>query len=237
VIVRFAILVLLIAADAEAGPSELGWLGATEVLPARAFEPQVRLTDRDDLGDTRIRETSLVAGAQIGITDRLELTLPFEASYLSAVGVEPALHLRRYGVELRYRFTERPSRVAPLLRLAVFDDVLRRDVTRTEIDAGLSYRRGRVFAGGELGVTADVTRGGLFLVVRPGAGVTYEVTAGLRLGGELHVELDRETGGTSWAVAGPSVAWRHGGFWLAATYGVGLSNIASAPRIVWGGSF
>jgi hypothetical protein len=232
-----ALLVLAIAGDAAADRAHFGWLGGTETLEARAVEIQTRIFERNDLGDTRIRETSLWSGIQIGITDRLELTLPAELSRFSAVGLEDDFALRRYGAQVRYRFVDRKSSVVPVVRFELDRDVIRRDVVHAELDGTVSYVRGRMFAAATVGITAEGSRGGLFLIIRPGAGVSYEVANHLRLGGEIHAELDRESDDLSWIVAGPSIAWTHGRFWLAATYGIGFQNISSAPRLVWGAAF
>lgn len=228
---------VLVPTPALAGPGQFGWLGTTELLATRDAEPQVRITDQNDLGATRIRDTTLWAGVQVGVTDRLELTLPIEASWSSAVGLEPQLALERYGAEVRYRFVDRKSCLVPVVRFGIHDDLVRRSFTRGELDAILSFTHGRLIAGGELGVTTDASTQSFHLLIRTGAGAGYLVRDNLRLGGELHAEIDRESGGTSWVVAGPSLAWRHGNFWLAATYAFGISNINSAPRLLWGGSF
>jgi hypothetical protein len=229
--------ILLATADAHAGRSQFGWLGATETLEPRALELQIQLTEHNDLGSTRIRETTLGLAGALGVTDRLELVFPFETSWMSAVGLEDEFALRRYGAGLRYRFTDRASSVSPVLRFTLERDVLRRDVNHGELDATISYRRGRMLAAAELGLAADASRGGLFLLVRPGAGINVEVARDLRLGAELHAELDRESGGTSWLVAGPSLSWTYSRFWIAATYAIGFSNISSAPRLVWAAAF
>jgi len=33
---------------------------------------------------------------------------------------------------------------------------------------------------------------------------------------------------------GPSLGWSHGRFWLSAAFGVGVYQIKTAPRVVWG---
>ena len=77
------------------------WLPELDVVPARAVEVELRTTEHEDLGATRIRDTVVWAGVQVGITDRLELGLPAELAYTSAVGLEPSFALRSFGAELR----------------------------------------------------------------------------------------------------------------------------------------
>jgi hypothetical protein len=234
---RALVIIALLATPAHAGRSSFGWFEGTDVLDERAVELQTRLTERNDLGDTRIRETTLWLGPQVGITNQLELTLPFEMGSTSAVGIDQDFALRQHGAELRYRFTERDNAIAPLAKLSVIRDVVRRDAIHAELDAAVSYTIRGVYVGGSLGVIGDVNRGGLRLTVRPALAASIAVTGYLRAGAELHAELERESGATSWIVAGPSASWTHGRFWLSATYGIGLSNISSAPRLVWAVAF
>jgi hypothetical protein len=235
-----ALLVLASGArSAAADRGHFGWLGGTDVLAAREVEVQVRVTERNDLGDTQIREAALWIGPAIGVTDRLELTLPAELSRRSAIGLPPDFALRRYGAELRYRFadtTPAPA-VAPLLRFAVQRDVIRRDLFHAELDGAVSLQRGCIFAAAEVGVIAEINFGGLHIELRPGAGVSVGVGHELRLGAEVHAEIDRDPGGTRWLAAGPSLGWVHGRSWLAGTYAIGISSIASAPRLAWGIAF
>ena len=116
-------------------------------------------------------------------------------------------------------------------------DVIRRDVVHAELDTTLAFTRGRVVVAGELGITGDVNRGGLRMLLRPSAGASVRIVGELRAGGELHAELPRESGATSWIVAGPTLGWRHGRFWLAAHYGFGVRAIRRAPRLVWSVAF
>ncbi|MDQ3338713.1 MAG: hypothetical protein M4D80_26405 [Myxococcota bacterium] len=234
---RALLIIALLAAPAYAGRTYFGWFGGTDVLDERAVELQTRLTERNDLGDTRIRDTTLWVGPQIGITKQLELTLPVEMIWASAVGFEQDFALRRYGADLRYRFTDRDKAIAPLVMLSVTRDVVRRDVIHAELDAAVSYTFGRIYAAGAIGVVGDVNRGGLRLTVRPAVAASVGITGDLRAGAELHAELERDSGATSWIVAGPSASWTHGRFWLSATYGIGVKNISSAPRLVWAMAF
>lgn len=214
------------------------WLPEPAVLPERGVEIELRTTEHENLGDTHIRDTVVWTGVQVGITDRLELTLPAEFAYSSAVGMEPALGFRGFAAELRYRFVDRDARLAPLARFAIVRDVVRRDVVHAELDATLAFTHGRVVVAGELGITGDVNRvGGLRMLLRPSAGASVRIVDELRAGAEVHAELPRESGATRWIVAGPTLAWRHGRFWLAAHYGFGVSNVDRVPRFVWSVAF
>jgi len=234
---RALAIVAVLATPADAGRTHFGWFEGTDVLAERAVELQVRLTERNDLGDTRIRETAVRLGPQLGITRQLELTLPVELVWASAVGVEQDFALRRYGADLRYRFTDRENALAPVAKLSITRDVVRRDVIHAELDAALSYAVSRFYAAGSVGIVGDVNRGGLRLTLRPAFAASIAITDELRAGVELHAELERDSGATSWIVAGPSLGWTHGRFWLSATYGFGIENIGSAPRLVWAVAF
>src|SRR5690349_23017208 len=98
---RSALIVLLATVStADAQRTSFGWLGGTEVVAAGTAELEVRVAERDDVGDVHLRESSLWSGARVGLSDRVELTLPVELAWRSAVGVDPQLALRRYGAEL-----------------------------------------------------------------------------------------------------------------------------------------
>jgi hypothetical protein len=212
-----------------------GWIPDTDTLADRSVEIETRVTEHEVLGDTRIRETIWWTAVRIGITDRLELALPAELSWFSATGIEQDFSLRSYGAQLRYRIASEP--LVPVLRLGVTRDVIRRDVVHAELDATVAYARGRFAIAGELGLTADVNHGGLRMLLRPSAGASFLVIDDLRLGAEVHAELDCDAGSDSWSVAGPTLAWTHGRFWLAAHYGFGVSNIDRATRLAWGAAF
>ncbi len=234
---RALVIVALLGTPASAGRTFFGWFEGTDVLDDRTVELQTRLTERNDLGDTRIRDTALWLGPQIGITNHLELTLPVEMVWTSAVGIDQDFALRRYGAELRYRVTDRDHALAPVAKLSATRDVVRRDVIHAELDTAVSYTTGRLYAGGSIGVVGDVNRGGLRLTVRPAVAAAISVTDELRVGAELHAELERDRGSTSWIVAGPSVSWTHGRCWVSATYGLGIKDVSSAPRLVWAIAF
>jgi hypothetical protein len=234
---RALVIVALLASRADAGRSYFGWFEGTDVLEERAVELQTRLTERNDLGDTRIRDTTLWLGPQIGITNGLELTLPLEMSWSSAVGIEHDFALRRYGADLRYRFTDRKNAIAPLAKLSVTRDVVRRDAIHAELNAAVSYMSGRLYAGGSIGLAGDVNRGGLRLTLRPAVAASVAITDNVRAGAELQADLERNSGAMSWIVVGPAMSWTHARFWLSATYGIGVKNISSAPRLVWAMAF
>jgi len=59
---------------------------------------------------------------------------------------------------------------------------------------------------------------------------TVELPAGFRLGGEIFSEKELKTAGESELWAGPSLAYGRGRFWLAATFGFGLTDDASLHR-------
>jgi hypothetical protein len=232
---RTLVIIALATTPAYAGHTDFGWFEGTDVLDEKAVELQTRLTERNDLGETRLRDTTLSLGAQVGITNHLELTLPIEMTASSSVGIEEDFRMRRYGAELRYQFTD--AALTPLAKLSVTRDVVRRDAVRAEVDAAISYTLGGFYIGASLGVVGDANRGGLQVIVRPALATSIAVTDEIRTGAEIHAELETESGATSWIIAGPSASWTHGRFWLSATYGIGLDNIRSAPRLVWSVAF
>jgi len=223
---------------AGAGVTPYGWLYGTDVIPERGAEIQTWIAEENGKASPADRRnTALWWGAVIGITDRLELALPVELLWREEGGGAPELALRRYGVEARYRFVsqdpvEAPP-LAPLVRVAVKRDVLVRDRVRAEADVVASYRAGRVHALVDLGVTGDLGRTSHF-ELHPGAGVSVEIAGELRLGAEAYAELSLDDEAEGWAAVGPNLAWTHGRFWLAAAFGIGVYQIDTAPRVVWG---
>jgi len=245
--VRAALAVLVVSGlvavapgTADAGRSQYGWLYGTEVMPERGAELQSWVGERN--GHNNNQETSLWWGALVGVTDKLELAFPVEFIWLRTdAGMPATFTVDKFGVEARYRLvTQDPEQApafAPLLRVAVKRDVTIRNVTRGEADFVASYQKGRFHALVDAGFIADISPDSQHYEFRPGAGVSIQVKGDLRLGGEIYSELSLDDKGTSWAGAGPNLAWTHGRFWLSASYLVGIHKINNAPRAVWGIAF
>jgi hypothetical protein len=225
---------------ADAGRSQYGWLYGTEVMPERGAEVQTWVAEENGRNNTNLKETSLWWGALVGVTDQLELAFPVEFVWLRADG--PAnFTVDKFGIEARYRLVSQDPEdapdFAPLVRVAVKRDVTVRDVTRVEGDLVASYQKGRFHALVDAGFIGDLGPDKLHFEFRPGAGVSIRVKGELRLGGEVYSELSLDDNGTSWAAAGPDIAWTHGRFWLSASYLIGIHKIDNAPRAVWGIAF
>ena len=233
--------VLAIPAGAEAGRSQYGWLYGSEVLPERGVELQTWVYERNDRTDANLKETSLWWGAIVGVTDRLELVFPVEFLWLkSDASPNATFTVEKFGVEARYRFVktdpENPNGIAPLLRIAAKRDIAVRDHAIVEADFVASYQAGRFHGLVDLGVVARVSSDDSRVEVRPGAGVAIEVKTDLRIGAEFYSELNLDSAlkQSRWAGVGPNMAWTHGRFWLSASYLVGVYQISTAPRVVWG---
>ena len=233
--------VLAISTGAEAGRSQYGWLYGSEVLPERGVEIQSWVYERDDRTDAHLRETSLWWGVLVGVTDRFELVFPVEFQWLRAEGAPNATFtMEKFGVEARYRFTktdsEHPDGFTPLLRIAAKRDVTVRNVTVVEADFVASYRSGRFHGLIDLGIVSRTSPDASHVEVRPGGGIAIEVKDDLRFGAEFYSELnlDDELKQSRWAGVGPNMAWTHGRFWLSASFLIGVYQIKTAPRFVWG---
>jgi hypothetical protein len=137
-------------------------------------------------------------------------SLRFHASWLLAdKGAWP--------VDVRLR-AEYGQRVAPgTPNTGWFTAILSRDLGRLNLTANL---------GGYLEM-ADVETVPYFV---GSFASTVELPAGFRLGGEVFSEKELKTGGESELWAGPSLAYGRGRFWLAATFGFGLTDDASLHR-------
>jgi hypothetical protein len=227
--------------DAAAGRSYYGWLYGTEVMPERGAELQSWIVEENNRGDGHANTSLFWWGALIGVTDQLELALPLEMTWTEADGVEPSFNFQRFGVEARYRFVsqdpEDAPEIAPLARVAVKRDVVVRDIVRVEADFVVSFERGRLHLLADAGFVGEISRHDSQLQVRPGAGISVRAVGDLRLGAEVYSELSLESGGTSWVTVGPNLAWTHGRFWLSAALGIGVLNIKTAPRLMWGIAF
>lgn len=240
-LVTVAVAVAVLAAvptTAGAGRTPYGWLDGTEVIPERGAEIQTWLSEENGKPPADVHDTWLAWGALVGATDRLELALPIEMLWREADGVAPSFTVRRFGAEARYRFVtqdpvEAPA-IAPLVRIAVKRDVAVRDRVRVEADLVVSYQSGRLHALIDVGGVAELGRDDSHFELRPGAGVSVAVVGDLRLGAEVYAELSADDERESWAVVGPNLAWTHGRFWLSAAFGIGVYQIDTAPRIVWG---
>lgn len=232
---------MALAAPASAGRTHYAWINGTEVVPERGVELETWVQDLDNVGELERDETALSWSAIVGITDRLELALPIEMSWTRTGNTPGSTQLDRWGAEARYRFAsadpvDAPALV-PLLRVAIKREVDERRAANVEVEAIVTYERGCVHA------IASVTGRQLFregedsLLVRPMAGVSVAVTGELRVGAEAIASLVPRGAGTDWVAAGPSVAWTHGRFWLAASAPIGISEIDAAPRLRWGIAF
>jgi hypothetical protein len=235
-----------IPTPAFAGRTFYGWLYGTEVMPERGVELQTWVLERDSFGPGAMseKETDLWVGPLVGLTDQLELALPVEFEWLDSDGTNADFTMRRYGAELRYRLVsqdpvEAPP-IAPLVRIAAKRDVIVRGATIVEADLVASYQSGRLHALVDLGGVATLAaadEGGSHFQARPGAGVSIKVTDTLRLGGELYGEIDVDDNATRWLAVGPNMAYTQGRFWMSAAYGIGLTGITAAPRVMWGVAF
>ena len=239
-----AVLALLVAEGAaHAGRSHFGWLYDTETVPERGVELEQWVSDQHRQGPTHAAETAVWWGPVIGITDQLELAVPIEWAWTKSDVQPPRTFLARYGAELRWRLVsadpvDAPAWV-PYVRVAIKKPVTETEAAEVEGDAVVSYTCGRVHAVANLGLYGDVHPGDDVWATRSGAGVSIEVTDELRLGAEAYGELGfaGASSDDDWATVGPNLSWTHGRFWLSASFGVGVYQIQSAPRIKWAVAF
>jgi hypothetical protein len=232
---------VVLAAPAQAGRSRFGWLYDNEVLPERGVELQTWVYERNGRTDVNLKETSIWWGVLVGVTDQLELAFPVELEWLrSDAKPEATFTVEKFGAEARYRFTkqdlENPDGVGTLVRLAAKRDVGVRDRLLLEGDLVLGYTAGPVHLNIDAGFAAKITRDDREFTLRPGLGLAFEVKKDLWFGAEVYgeVNLDQDLKQTRWFGVGPGMAWTHGRFWLSASYLVGVYQIDSAPRVIWG---
>jgi hypothetical protein len=233
--------------SAHAGRTFFGWLYGSEVMPERGVELQSWLTEENYKGAS---SDSWLFGAQVGITDQLELGFPIEFLWLKTDGAMPGDPPRvidrfdRFGIEARYRFVSQDAvdapAIAPLLRVGVDRMIAERDGIRPSADFVISWETGivQVLANvgfvGELGLTGDD-----HYELHQGAGVSILAADDLRVGAETYSEVRIDDRDASWIIAGPNLSWTHGRFWISGAFGVGLvqDRIKTAPRVQWGIAF
>jgi hypothetical protein len=227
---------------AHAGRRHLAWSYGTEVLPERGYEIESWIDGELGKGDVDLDETRLGWALSIGITDRLELRLPAQIAWQRA-DADPAARttIDRYGVEARWRLVssdpvDAPA-IVPLIRIAALHQASERDAGRFEVDAIVSYTRGKIFVLADLGAVATIRRGDDSYAVHPGGGVSVLVTGDVRLGAEVHAQLIARGQGIEWMTAGPTLGWTHGRGWLTVSAAIGVFGIIAAPRIDWGVAF
>jgi hypothetical protein len=228
---------------ADAGRTNYGWLYGDEVLPKRGVEIQTWVYERNGRIDDTVRETLMWWGALVGVTDQLELVFPSEWIWREIEGIDGATFtLEKFGVEARYRFNkldlENPDGVAPLFRIAAKRDVTARGTTIGEADFVLGYRKKRFHAQLDLGITTRIDKDETKVELRPGAGIAIAVKDELRFGaevyGEIFVDSDDQVKKQSWLGVGPNISWTYGRFWLSASFLIGVYQIETAPRLIWG---
>lgn len=239
-----ALLLVLLAGTAHAGRSRFGWLYDTETVPERGVELEQWLWDQRRQGPDHTNETNIWWAPVIGVTDQLELALPIVWGWSKGDVANAKTALLYYGAEARYRLVssdpvEAPAWV-PLIRVGVKKPVYESEAAQLEADAVITYDQDRVHATLDLGVVDDVHNGPDVMQTHSGAGVTIGVTDELGVGVEAYGEFHLSSGASEnedWMVVGPDLSWTHGRFWLSASYGIGVYQISSAPRMKWGIAF
>jgi hypothetical protein len=251
----FAVLLAtcLLSGTAHAGRSFFGWLQGTEVMPERGVELQSWMVEENDryttVANPDSEYTALWVAPVIGVTDQLELLFPNEFEWGASDPTDPTAPVgpphftwRRYGIGARYRFVSQDTVEAPplvpLVQASVKRDVTVRDLVRVEGGGSLSYEVGRVLALAEVGYIGEFGgKPGHHNEIRPAVGVSISVTDELRLGAEYYSELTFDTVTKSWAAIGPDLSWTHGRFWISGAFGIGLYQVHTAPRVMWGIAF
>jgi len=222
---------VLYALPAHAGRTSYGWLLATDTTPAGGLDVGTAIYEHDDLGPFHERSIALLWTPAVGLTDNLELDVPFELVSRSADDIAPGFAFARYGAELRYRLPPRSSSLRGVARFALWRDVAILTQVRSELELAASYDQGPARVEADLGLVVDVNIGNLHTELRPGVGANVRVIDELRLGAELHAELAQDSTTTSWAIVGPDIAWTNGRFWASGVIGFGVHQITAAPRL------
>lgn len=236
-----ALVLVSVPATAHAGRTFYGWLYGTEVMPERGVEI-INLIDEENGrgGDADIHWTTWGFSAEVGVTDQLSVVFPMEFVWRDSAMTEPSFSFSEFGIEGRYRLVssdpvDAPP-LAPLLRVAVKRSVLARDTLIAEADlvASTTTESGSVHALVDLGYVGQYLGDETVHELRPGAGVSVKVVGDLRLGAEVFASFNVEDSADRWVVVGPNAAWTQGRMWVSASFGIGVYQIDTAPRAVWG---
>lgn len=227
---------------ANAGRTFYGWLYGTEVVPERGVEITNTIDEENGRDPNNIHWTTWGFTAEVGVTDQLTIAFPMDFVWRDndSPMSSPSFTFDQFGVEARYRLVsadpvDAPP-VAPLIRVGVKRDVIARDTLVAEADFVVSTTT----ESGSVHALLDVGYVGRFLgdithnEIRPGAGVSFKVAGDLRLGVEGYAEISLDDNKESWAIVGPNLAWSHGRIWVSASFGIGVYQIETAPRAVWG---
>ena len=140
-----------------------------------------------------------------------------------------------------------------VVRVGLHRVIRTRDVMEFNTGLSGSLEQGKVHALADVNFVGDVDfndktepagatmKDGSTFEVRAGAGVSVEVIDDLRFGAEAFSVIGLSTppmgSEKTWVIAGPNASWTHGRFWMSAMYGIGISNIGTAPRVQWGIAF
>jgi hypothetical protein len=238
-----ALALLSAPGTAHAGRTFYGWLYGTEVIPERGVELTNTIDEENGREPGDLHWTRWGFSAEVGVTDQLTVAFPMDFVWRDGAMATPSFSFEQFGLEARYRFVsgdpvEAPP-FAPLARIAVKRDVLARDTTIAEADlvASTTTESGSVHALVDVGFVGAISPDAHHFELRPGAGVSFKVVGDLRLGVEAFAELSLDDKEESWAAAGPNLAWTQGRFWVSAAFGIGVYQIETAPRVVWGVMF
>ena len=226
--------VLALPSMAVAGPSAMDGFRRQRWSRRITSELGSWIYERDDRGDLHERATVLGGAPTFGLTDSLELRIPFELVARSAVESPPSFGLARFGGDLRYRFTPRTSQLAPLVRAALLRDVEIRSLIRAELGIAVGFEQGTVRVEAATDFIAEVNRSSTHFELHSGIGASLLVRGAWRAGAELYAETSFDSFVDSWLALGPNVSARFGRSWFSAAFGVGLRGISLAPRINWG---
>jgi hypothetical protein len=235
-------MVLLSApATAHAGRTFYGWLYGTEVMPERGVEITNIIDEENGFGGAAdIDWATWGFSAEVGVTDQFTIAFPMDFVWRDSAMSEPSFSFAEYGIEGRYRLVssdpEEAPPFAPLIRAGVKRSILQRDILIAEADLVLSTTTptGSVHALVDIGYRGEFLGDETRHEIRPGAGVSVKVVGDLRLGAEVLASIDPDNADNRWVAVGPNAAFTHGRIWISASFGIGVYQIDTAPRLVWG---
>ncbi|HEY8206662.1 MAG TPA: hypothetical protein VIG99_04215 [Myxococcaceae bacterium] len=248
-VAALAVAVALHAGEARAGIRPFLWTWDTQTVPQGDVELEQWLWVR---GKPAIPGYSAAYwiwwGPVLGVTDRLEVALPFQT-----VGTSGAFFLESFEVDARYRIFPRndDGKLQPLIRAAFHQAIRSPDLySRVDVNAVLSYGAlSELHATVDLGVKVLIpflnsSSTPAHVQLTYAAGVSYPFTEELHGGLEVFGEVAPGTPPPSLAVplphhfVGGSVGFQRGRIWVTAGLLVGLTALEPKtpqfmPRLIW----
>jgi len=243
-----ALAVLVLPLRANAGRRAFTWAYDTEIVPEGDLELETWLwaRTRSPAFPTRTARYWIWWGPVFGLTDHLELNLPFQiVSWGDVYGQET--QLESFEADLRYRLKPRGNQdpFQALFRAAYHLPTGYPEPPRVDVNAVGSYDFESgvhlvLDVGAQVGLAPVTAAGGkVTTLITYDLGVSYPVSDEINVSVENFAELPAvNLSGGAHEFVGPAFEWTRGRFWLTFGVLVGLTPAFKEtphfmPRLLW----